>query len=72
MTMMTSFLISRKRNRADGSPTLEGKRPDLCITSSRALMFKGQDKTSEAEMLTSVHELGTKMPNWGAAFHGKV
>jgi len=66
------FTLSRKRNRADESATLKLKRPDLCITTSRALLFKGEDKTSDADLRKAIEELGTKMSNWGANFHGKV
>ena len=66
------FTLSRKRNRADESATLKFKRPDLCITTSGALLFKGEDKTSEADLRKAIEELGTKMSNWGASFHGKV
>ncbi|KAL3139897.1 hypothetical protein ABBQ38_004191 [Trebouxia sp. C0009 RCD-2024] len=66
------FTLSRKRNRADESATLRRKRPDLCITTSRALLFKGEDKTSETDLRKAIEELGTKMSNWGANFHGKV
>ncbi|KAA6419341.1 MAG: hypothetical protein FRX49_10740 [Trebouxia sp. A1-2] len=66
------FTLSRKRNRADESATLRLKRPDLCITTSRALLFKGEDKTAEADLQKAIEQLGTKMSNWGANFHGKV
>ncbi|KAL0018008.1 hypothetical protein WJX77_012738, partial [Trebouxia sp. C0004] len=66
------FTLTRKRNRADESATLKLKRPDLCITTSRALLFKGEDKTSDADLRKAIEELGTKMSNWGANFHGKV
>lgn len=66
------FTLSRKRNRADESATLRRKRPDLCITTSRALLLKAEDKTSEADLRKAIEELGTKMSNWGANFHGKV
>ena len=64
--------MSRKRNCGDDSATLKGKRPDLCVLSSRAMLFKGEDKTAESDLTLAVHELGTKMKHWGAAFHGKV
>ncbi len=64
--------LFRKRNRADESATLKGKRPDLCVTSSRALLFKGEDKTLEEHLLKAIHELGSKMANWKDSFHGKV
>ena len=67
-----NFSSSCKRNRADESATLKGKRPDLCITSSRALLFKGEDKTSEEHLLKAIHELGNKMSKWKDSFHGKV
>ena len=66
------FTLSRKRSRADESATLKLKRPDLCITTSRALLFKGEDKTSDADLRKAIEELGTKMSNWGANFRGKV
>ena len=65
------FTLSRKRNGAGESATLRRKRPDHCITTSRAFV-KGEDKTSEADLRKATEELGTKMPNWGANFHGKV
>ena len=66
------FTLSRKRNRADESATLKLKRPDLCITTSRALLFKGEEKTSDVDLQKAIEELATKMSNWGANFHGKV
>ena len=39
--------MSRKRNRADDSATLKRKRPDLCITTARALLFIWEDNASE-------------------------
>ncbi len=41
--------MRRKRNCAEDSATVKGKRPDFFLLSSRALLFKGEDKTSEAE-----------------------
>ncbi|DBA92164.1 TPA: hypothetical protein ACH3X1_015882 [Trebouxia sp. C0004] len=70
--MDRSFTLTRKRHRADESATLKLKRPDLCITTSRALLFKGEDKTSDADLRKAIEELSTKMSNWGANFHGKV
>lgn len=67
-----TFSMTRKRNRADESATLKRKQPDLCITSSRALLFKGEHKISETQLITAIQELGTKLSEWGAAFHGKV
>ncbi|KAA6429875.1 MAG: hypothetical protein FRX49_00307 [Trebouxia sp. A1-2] len=64
--------MSRKRNCGDDSATLKGKRPDLCVLSSRAMLFKGEDKTAESDLTLAVGELGNKMKHWGAAFHGKV
>ncbi|KAL3147116.1 hypothetical protein ABBQ38_015071 [Trebouxia sp. C0009 RCD-2024] len=66
------FTLSRKRHRADESATLKRKRPDLCVITSRAMLFKGEEKTSHADLRTAIEELGTKMSNWGANFHGKV
>ena len=70
--MENKLSLSRKRNRADESATLKGKRPDLCITSSSALLFKGEDKTSERQMLKAIYELGEKMSKWKDSYHGKV
>lgn len=70
--MDNKLSLSRKRNRAEESATLKGKRPDLCITTARALLFKGEDKTSEEHMLKAIHELGNKMSNWKDSFHSKV
>ncbi|KAL0021270.1 hypothetical protein WJX79_003700 [Trebouxia sp. C0005] len=64
--------MSRKRNCGDDSATLKGKRPDLCVLCSRAMLFKGEDKTAESDLTLAVGELGNKMKHWGAAFHGKV
>lgn len=51
---------------------MKGKRPDFFLFSSRALLFKGEDKTSEAELEKALEELSTKLKEWGAAVHGKV
>lgn len=64
--------LTLERNQADESATLKRKRPDLCITVSRALLFKGEDKTESTDLRKAIEELGTKMSNWGAAFHGEV
>ena len=64
--------MSRKRNCGDDSATLKGKRPDLCVLSSRAMLFKGEDQTAESDLRLAVGELGIKMKHWGAVFHGKV
>ena len=70
--MDNKLYLSRKRNRGDDSATLKRKRPDLCITTARALLFKGEDKTSEEHLLNAIHELGSKLPKWKDSFHGKV
>ena len=70
--MDNKLSLSRKRNRADESATLKGKRPDLCITTARALLFKGEVKTSEEHLLKAIHELGSKMSKWKDSFYGKV
>ncbi len=54
--MDNKLSLSRKRSRADESATLKGKRPDLCITTARALLFKGEDTSSE-EHNTTVYDL---------------
>ena len=64
--------MRRKRNCAEDSATVKGKRPDFFLLSSRALLFKGEDKTSEAELEKALEELSTKLKEWGAAVHGKV
>ena len=64
--------MRRKRNCAEDSATVKGKRPDFLLLSSRALLFKGEDKTSEAELEKALEELSTKLKDWGAAVHGKV
>ena len=38
----------------------------------RALLFKGEDKTSEAELERAMEKLSDKLKEWGAAVHGKV
>lgn len=64
--------VMRKRNCAEDSATLKRKRPDFCLLSSRVMLFKGEDKTSEDELDTAVEELNTKLKDWGAALHGQV
>ena len=64
--------MRRKRNCAEDSATVKGKRPDFFLLSSRALLFKGEDKTSEADLQQALEELSTKLKDWGAAVHGKV
>ena len=64
--------MRRKRNCAEDSALVKGKRPDFFLLSSRALLFKGEDKTSEAELEKALEELSTKLKEWGAAVHGKV
>ena len=64
--------MRRKRNCAEDSATVKGKRPDFFLLSSRALLFKGEDKTSEAELEKALEELSTKLKEWGAAVRGKV
>ena len=64
--------MRRKRNCAEDSATIKGKRPDFFLLSSRALLFKGEDKTSEAELEKALEDLSTKLKEWGAAVHGKV
>ena len=64
--------MRRKRNCAEDSATVKGKRPDFFLLSSRALLFKGEDKTSEAELEKALEDLSTKLKEWGAAVHGKV
>ena len=64
--------MHRKRNCAEDSATVKGKRPDFFLLSSRALLFKGEDKTCEAELEKALEELSTKLKEWGAAVHGKV
>ena len=70
--MDNKLSLTRKRNSADDSATLRGKRPDLCITTARALLFKGEDETSEEHLLKAIHDLGNKMAKWKDSFHGKV
>ncbi len=64
--------ISRKRIRAADSTTPKRKRPDLCITTTRALLFIGEDNTSEFHMKDAISGLGTKMSNLNHPFNGKV
>lgn len=64
--------MRRKRNCAEDSATIKGKRPDFFLLSSRAMLFKGEDKTSEDELVTALEELSTKLKDWGAAVHGQV
>ena len=61
-----------KRNCAEDSATVKGKRPDFFLLSSRALLFKGEDKTSEAELEKALEKLSIKLKEWGAAVHGNV
>lgn len=70
--VINPLTLDRKRNQAGESASLKRKRPDLCITVSRALLFKGEDKTESLDLRKAIEELGTKMSNWGAAFHGEV
>ena len=65
-------LHAPQRNCAEDSARVKGKRPDFFLLSSRALLFKGEDKTSEAELEKALEELSTKLKEWGAAVHGKV
>ncbi|DBA70575.1 TPA: hypothetical protein ACH3X2_011965 [Trebouxia sp. C0005] len=64
--------MRRKKNYADNSAAGKGKRPDFFLLSSRALLSKGKDMTSEADLQQALIELGTKLPDWGAAAHGKM
>ena len=61
--------MRRKRNCAEDSATVKGKRPDFFLLSSRALLFKGEDKTSEADLQQALEEVSTKLKDWGAAVH---
>ncbi len=62
----------RKRNCAEDSATVKGKRPDFCFLSSKALLFKGEDKTSEAGLEEAIEDLRSKLKIWGQAVHGPV
>ena len=62
----------RKRNCAEDSATVKGKRPDFCFLSSKALLFKGEDKTSEARLEEAIEDLRSKLKIWGQAVHGPV
>ena len=64
--------MRRKRNCAEDSATVKGKRPDFCFLSSKALLFKGEDKTSESGLEKAIEELSTKLKDWGPAVHGQV
>ena len=64
--------ITCKQIRAADSTTLKRKRPDLCITTARALLFIKEDNASEFHMKDAIHELGTKMSNLNHPFYGKV
>ena len=64
--------MRRKRNCAKDSATVKGNRPDFFFLSSKALWFKGEDKTSGFELEIAIEELSTKMKEWGAAVHGQV
>ncbi|DBA92959.1 TPA: hypothetical protein ACH3X2_003307 [Trebouxia sp. C0005] len=64
--------MRRKRNCAEDSAAVKGKRPDFFLLSSTALLFKGEDKTSEAELEKAMEELSNKLKQWGAAVQGKV
>ena len=70
--MDNKLFMSRKRTTADESAALKGKRPDLCVTVARAMLFKGEDKASEDDMQQAICDLGSKMSKWKDSFHGKV
>lgn len=70
--MDNKLSLSRKRNRGGESATLKGKRPDLCITTSRALLFKGEDTAVETHLPKAIHELGSKVSKKKDSYHGKV
>ena len=64
--------LGMRRNCAEDSATVKGKRPDFCFLSSKALLFKGEDATSEFGLEKAIEELSTKLKDWGAAVHGQV
>ncbi len=47
----------RKRNCAEDSAALKGKRPDFCFLSSKALLCKGEDTKSESGLEKAIEEL---------------
>ena len=64
--------VRRKRNCAEDSAAVRGKRPDLCLLSNRALLFKGEDRASDTELHMALEDLSDKLKEWGAVFHGQV
>ncbi|KAL0050597.1 hypothetical protein WJX82_002995 [Trebouxia sp. C0006] len=43
-----------------------------CMDTSKALLFKGEDKTSEAGLEEAIEDLRSKLKFWGQAVHGPV
>ena len=53
-----------RRNCAEEPATFKGKRPDFCFLSSKALLFKGEDKTSESGLEKAIEEVSNKLKDW--------
>lgn len=64
--------VRRKRLCAEDSAAVRGKRPDFCLLSNRALLFKGEDRASATELHMALEDLSDKLKEWGAVFHGQV
>ena len=64
--------VKRQRNSPEASATLQGLRPDFMLLIGNALLLKGEDKVSYADMDDAKGELASKMADWSAAYHGKV
>jgi hypothetical protein len=64
--------IKRKRNCAEMSLTVSHKRPDLLWLVGGTLLFKGEDKTNDADMDVALGELTAKMKNWSSNYHGQA
>lgn len=60
--------LKRKRNHGEASLTS----PDLCVLVRNALLFKGEDRSSEGELEQAVAELKQKMRGWSQNYRGQV
>jgi hypothetical protein len=64
--------IKRKRNSTEVSLTLPSRKPDLVWLVDGTLMFKGEDKTNDADMGIALAELRDKMKDWSSNYHGQA
>ncbi|KAG5177765.1 hypothetical protein JKP88DRAFT_248655 [Tribonema minus] len=64
--------VKRKRDCSEVSITLKTLRPDLFWLVGGTLLFKGEDKTLEEDMLLAEADLLKKMADWDCNYHGKV